>query len=489
MLTFLLLLILGYEIGSSDSIEFMPYVLTFQDGSLFSSDLFIQYHIKTPFNERYFFALLTFCLTQGKEWIIFGLHLIVTFFLCAGVAQVTSFFLKDRLASAFVSFLTLLGLTNWNLAASEMYCAVFEGSLIEFSLAIWAVWYMLQGNWWISGLLTAIGVLFQPQIGLNFFILYSISGFGILVLGQNKVSLKSFLYPWIVFCIPIGMYIIAILAGHFLATPPLNHYQYMKIAYEFRLPHHVYPAYFSKWGIILSLIFIPISLFYYFKRSRLIFIFILCLTVGHLIYLTGIYYNSYWIITTWWMRMDAWVRLFGCIALADLALIYFRKVNLITFFNGAILVFVAIACLYKFSATHYDFIPNQTQDFERDICIKAQKVLPKDATCITPFHFTALSYYGKLSAYVNFKAIPKRADYLMTWYSRLHEVYGIDTNLTQKGFLLTSIANKNYADLKEAQINHLAKNGVSHMITYSNTSFPQLKLITSNKEYAIYKLD
>ncbi len=265
--------------------------------------------------------------------------------------------------------------------------------------------------------------------------------------------------------------------------------QYVKIAYEFRLPHHVYPSYFSKWGILLAFIFAPVSLWYFYKRSTLVFMFILALFIGDLICLVGIYINNYWILTTWWMRMDAWNRFFGCIGLIGMVEVFIKQRNLSQQWVIGILFFATvIGSLYKFSATHYDFLPHQKVDAERDICLKANQLLPLTANCVTPFHFTALPYYGKVSSYVCFKAIPKRADYLYSWYNRLNEVYKIDTNQIEKGFSLVPIANENFKKLNLNELLRLKGEGVTHIITYSEVKYPTLRLLTRNKEYAIYKI-
>jgi hypothetical protein len=91
--------------------------------------------------------LLTYGITGGKEWLVFAWHALVTIALGTGLAQIASYFIQDKYLVAFVAFLTLIGLSNWNLASSEMYCSIFEGSVVEFALTSWAVWYMLQRNW------------------------------------------------------------------------------------------------------------------------------------------------------------------------------------------------------------------------------------------------------------------------------------------------------------------------------------------------------
>ncbi|MDB9883333.1 hypothetical protein OAD66_09405, partial [Bacteroidia bacterium] len=54
LITFLMLFLRwGYQYGSGDQVEILPYALKIQNSDLYTNDLFIYHLSDTPFNQRW----------------------------------------------------------------------------------------------------------------------------------------------------------------------------------------------------------------------------------------------------------------------------------------------------------------------------------------------------------------------------------------------------------------------------------------------------
>jgi hypothetical protein len=117
-----------------------------------------------------------------------------------------------------------------------------------------------------------------------------------------------------------------------------------------------------------------------------------------------------------------------------------------------------------------------------------RKTIPLNAVFIQPFENTELKFYSQRSSYVEFKANVRHQSYVGEWYSRIHEVYGVDYFSSVKGFELQSKANECFEHLSVTQLNGLKAKGVTHILTRKQSPPAMGKLVIANKIYAVYQL-
>ncbi|MBY0426014.1 MAG: hypothetical protein K2Q22_10290, partial [Cytophagales bacterium] len=226
-------------------------------------------------------------------------------------------------------------------------------------------------------------------------------------------------------------------------------------------------------------------------RSTSILIATIIILLGACVYLLSLEIEFFWGISTWWMRMAIWLRLFGVTAGLAICqqMVHAFLPNLKLPASIGLLIVLTILMFSKIHGTTTFDLPNAPQaNNERDICQKIKNKLPRTAVLVHPFEFTGVQYYGRVSTYVTFKAIPKRDDYLKLWYNRIVEVYQVDTNRTEKGFDLVKPANENFSKLSTEDLKKLKNEGVTHLITFSWVNYPSFRKIASNKQYTVYEL-
>ena len=493
----LLILFFGYETGTGDQSEFLPYALYLYNHSLYPHDLYIQSMEAMAMNERFFCALfLSRFIPNLESWTVI-MHLATTILLVLGSLKLAEKFIQNRFLQYAAILTCIVFFHGITINGNELYYNHFQGASIAKALTIWAFVYLLEKKIAHVIMIVIIATFFQPLVGLHsFLICAAVITYQTFIMKEHSKGIyfgTSFLYV-----VTGGLYMLAIILSQKNQTlVKVSDHEFIQIAYYFRMPHHFIPSYFSLKGILLiSILFFSTAL-YFLKNSKEVFIIYIVILTGIIVYLAGVYLDSFLIISSWWFRTTVWLNLLGCIGVFALIEKYFslkaynkfEETELATCVIVSALIISAIAFtpkLIPYSKPYHTFT-SERDDEGIKICREIKNKIPNNAVFIQPFEFTALKYYGERSSYVEFKTVSRRRDYLKIWYSRIKQVYGVGTEIKDRKELMKK-ADENFKKLTKENLLKLKPEGVTHILTYKEHSIPDLKIILENSRYKVYEL-
>ncbi|MBX9850174.1 MAG: hypothetical protein K2X86_00275 [Cytophagaceae bacterium] len=493
----LLILFFGYETGTGDQSEFLPYALYLYNHSLYPYDLYIQSMEAMVMNERFFCALfLSRFIPNLDTWTLI-IHFITTLLLVLGSLKLAEKFIRNRFLQYAAVLCCLILFHGITINGNELYYNHFQGASLAKALTIWAFVYLLERKISHVIILLIIATFFQPLVGLHSFIICSaVLTYQTFIL---KVHSKGIYFGICsLYVITGGLYILTVvLSQRNQVLTKITDHEFIQIAYYFRMPHHFIPSYFSLKGILLiSVLFLSTGI-YFFKSNKEIFIIYIIILTGIIVYLTGVYSDSFLIISSWWFRCTVWLKLFGCIGIFALVEKYFglqvytkfQKMELTGFIilSALIISLVVFAPdILPFNKPYHTF-SSKTDDEGIKICREIKNKVSNNAVFIQPFEFTALKYYGEKSSYVEFKTVSRRRDYLKIWYDRIRKVYNVDTEIKDRRELMKK-ADENFRKLNKESLLKLKTEGVTHILTYKDHIIADMKVVVENSRYKVYEL-
>ncbi|NNF02753.1 MAG: hypothetical protein HKN22_08710 [Bacteroidia bacterium] len=487
ILTYLLLLLLfGYQFGDNDHIELLPYILKLQDPTLYQNDFFLDSMFAMIPNERHIFAsVFSLFPASSLEWVFFIFHVFSSLILIFGLYRIAERFVSRPYLIWSAIILNLLFFHEWNFGKVEMYYSAFQASNLAKAIAVWSIFYFIDGHKWAAFILLIAVTYIQVVVGLNLAIVFT----SIVVLGFRRQAFFSDLKPVIAYTVLTLPFLLLLLMNRSAASDK----HYFEIMFNFRHQHHFFI--YSSDKIILMLSLIMLSLVFYFNRSKELFLFTMIITIGTCIYVLNMQFLKIEFIANFnWLKNTIWLKYLGFVGFVGLLEKYLPKFTfkpaLLTLFLGLAILTTGHLLLNQRDKTNYtaplEFPTRERSDSSLDICEQIINRTNNNALFIQPFNFTALKYHSQRASYVDFKAIPRSPKFAQTWYKRINEVYGL--SLTDGGgFGMKQKADKNYKTMSDKDIPFLSKHGITHLLTFRDHKL-NAPVIAENSDYIVYKL-
>jgi hypothetical protein len=504
----LLIAVGGYEVGIGDQAEFLPYSLYIYNKTLYPFDLYIQGMEAMAINERYFFVHLLSFLVPVLEPSVLFLHVLFTIILITGILRFGRHYIENRFLLYLVVLFALVITKGLQTGGNEIYYNNFQGSNIAKGLCMWGLVFLIERKWALLCLFTIIATLFQPMVGFHFFLLSTAaSAYRTFIEKEGKI-INLALYI-LAFSATGGFYIMAIkFAQGQQIIANLSDSEFINIAYYFCMPHHFIPSYLSKKGILLSLPLLAASIYYYSSKEKSIFVFLLTMLSGILIYIIGTYaFDSFLVMSSWWFRTTIWIKIIGFTAVAGIITSHYKikaynKFKEVEKYSFICISIVLICCVTTFPETiphnRYHLIKNAVREADAELCREIKKKVHKNAVFIQPALFSALKYYGEKSSYVEYLTPARRKDYLKIWYQRIKEVYHVryedipvNTFMLKTTDIRTNLIKQmddNFMKHTKESLSILKAKGVTHIITFKDHFIKDLEVIAENNEFKVYKL-
>lgn len=490
----LLILRFGYQYGTGDQVELLPYVLYLNDPSLYAHDFFIQgLHAQQP-NERTVMAHLLLPFVNHLEVVCLLLHFLVTVVLVLGIEQMALRFVRNKYTAWLIVLTALIPLNDFTLGNVELYSECFQASALATAIIVWGINLFLDKRYTLASVLMSVASIIQILDGLNVMVLLSLVL--LIYTMQHKVNVKQFVTFIGIYAATAVVYMVMILKAKG-GEGNLSNEQLFSILFEFRHPHHFIFSTFSKLKVAVFFTLSGIGLLYFYRRSTALFYFIATGLAGVIIYavITDIFHTIF-IANFQFYKVTQWMKLLGVIAVfAYLESligeyktfrlpVWLERSKLIagTAMCFAIIVFFADKLPYK---VPYQILGLKERDDAITICQQIKAVTPKEAVFVQTFDDTALKFYGQRSSYVEFKANVRHKSFVGEWYNRIQQVYGISGKAGKSGFALRDEADTNFCNAEVVRLKGL---GVSHILTKKDCPLPQGILILQNNTYAVYQL-
>lgn len=169
LLAFLLFFLrFGYDYGTSDQDEVIPFLLHRLDPGLFTQDWFVGTQA-ADFSVRTYYVLLL----QGFSlfipvWLTTLLVHIASWLLVAGaVYALAALVTRDRLAAGAAVLLALVLTPQWTLGGNELVHRMAVPSTLAWGLGLWAVYHFLRHRYLLAPVLLGVACWFQMLVGLH----------------------------------------------------------------------------------------------------------------------------------------------------------------------------------------------------------------------------------------------------------------------------------------------------------------------------------
>ena len=489
----LLLLRFGYQYGTGDQVELLPYVLYLHDNTLYPHDFFIQgLHAAQP-NERTVMAHLLLPFVNHLEVVCLLLQFLTTLTLVLGIEQLALRFVKNKYTAWLIVLATLIPLNDFTLGNVELYSECFQASALATAIIVWAINLFLDRKYTAASVLMSLASIVQILDGLDVMLLMC---FVMLVyVVQKKVSTKQFLSFVGIYAATALVYMALILKAK-SGEGTLSNEETFTVLFQFRHPHHFIFASFSKLKTIVFFALSVVGLVYFFKKSKPLFYMIAVGLLGVITYavITDVLHTIF-IANFQFYKVTQWLKLLGVVAAfayVENNLGAYRQFVLPLWLErsklvaGVAICFTVIICFadklpYK---VPYQLLGLKERDDAVTICEAIKNNTPKDAVFVQPFDDTALKFYAQRSSYVEFKANVRHKAYVGEWYKRIQQVFGISAN-DGSGFALRNVANQSFCHADAAKLKAL---GVTHILTTKDCGIATGKLILQNNTYAVYQL-
>ena len=493
----LLLLRFGYQYGTGDQVELLPYTLFLHNPLLYPHDFFIQGLNASIPNERTVMAYLLLPFVNHLELVCFLLQFLVTVILVLGLEQLALRFIKNRYIAWLAILTALIPLNDFTLGNVDLYSECLQASGVTVAFVVWAINLFLDKRYLRASILISIGTLIQVLDGLDIMMVFSV----IIIIQwlTNKTTFKQVLVFIGLFAVTAGSFLVLILYAK-SGNSNLDNETLFKILFSFRHPHHFIFEAFPKVKTIVFFILAFIGLVFYAKRSAVVFQYLLLGVLGIAFYaVCTSYFHIIFIGNFQFYKISEWMKFFGVVALFGYAEMWFAKWATFKFGNAVeqslivLVIALSLTITIKFnsylpySVPHQIFALKQQEDIIT-ICEAIKDNTPNDAVFIQPFDNTELKYYAQRSSYVEFKANVRHKSYVGEWYSRVHQVFGIGDDLAVQGFKLQQQADEHFYHLSIEELNTLKQNGVTHVLTKKQYPLTEGVLILSNNTYAVYQL-
>lgn len=474
----------GYTFGWGDHAEILPYLSSLFDDTLYPHDFYVEHIQSIVPNVRWVFvhALLPF-----YRW------LEPVFFICHALFSLT--LLYSTLKFAHLSGLSLLpsfvGLMAYLLifygkipGGNDWYLNNFQAENIAFTLGILAMVLWTDKKDITAFVLLAIGTLFHPLAGIQFFILL----FG-LALINRRLSIKAIS----IYLLTGGLYFLMIYLSQGKSVPGQTP-SYFDILFQFRQPHHSLPSHFPKIGWILTVICVW-TIWTQRKQSPAIFQLMVFIVSGALFYVIGVsLFHAVPVAQSQWFKTFALLFALGSISVANLVFHRFNFLKRPISFNYFYILYfslLALLALFLFPGKNPFQKPFTTAGFHSDpflidCCERIQTMVPKDALFVVPFDCDAFNHYSKRSVYVNFKAVAHDESSMREWYRRIQQVYGLTVS-DAGGFSMAAKANAYYQNQLEAVSNGLPAGFVADYALVRGKPFHQ-NVVYENAGYQVISL-
>ena len=500
----------GYTYGHGDTIEVLPYAKWLTDNSLYPQDFFIQNTIQQVPNERYILAKFFSWTGSVTPWVALVLHFLCSIFLLEGLYRIAKKYIQSEVLIWLAILLPISIFYGKNLGGNEMYIPLFTSSTLAKALGIWAVLYFLNNKVLPVYILLSLAAFIQPIVSVQLFVLvtgvYLLSKFDIqssfeLKKLEAKNKIQGLIESQTLKTTALGILLYLCTAGTWIFFMNKNFASggiekaLLFEFFEFRVPHHYMPSYFSMKNYIALVSLFFVGLYFYYKKEKKIFWFFVLAMLGMLDYVLGVeVFQISFIMAAQWFKATIWLKAFSCIAV--FALLENEILNRFdskwtvkgqVVFAGMLLLFIVSKTPAKFKHLPYDLPFLQNKNAEITIAELAKAKTPKDALFIIPIGNTHFKHYAERSTYIDYKAVIHRKLIIPIWYQRVQEVYGIDIKTRREGRNMGGIANDFYKKRTLQDLENFAKKGIDYWMTFKEVNLP-LPKVAENEKYVIYKL-
>lgn len=513
---FIMVLRWGYEFGRNDQMQTLAYAHLLAYPDSYPHDFYLQgVHAHVP-NERFAFSWLLSLAPDHLFLVSLIGHVLFSLLLLHYMERIASLFIRRawlRWLALLVLFIPLYGV---NLGGNELWYNSFFVSNVVKTVGMAALWWLLNGHFQRAMLVACVLPLLQPVVGIQLYGLISATTFSLLVCQSNFLRSKGVANisgfssravqtihwrDWIgwnaLWWISGGLWIL-FLHFYFEEVPVPEPDRFFDILFRFRAPHHYWPPSWSLRSWLVEGGILLFGLLYFARTNRMLFHWFAWSLLACVLYLVGMVWLQWTEIgALQGFKVSIWLEFLGVVALfgaAEPILVYLVPEALqrhsqaillsLGLIAGGILGFAAPRIPWQ---VPFDFNPECRNDPAVNISREAKHISGPDALFLHPIGFTELKVYGERSSYVDYKVLVHTRAAMHEWYRRIGVLYKCGLEDGSPASERYTKADEAFANLTPDELDLLAAEGATHLLTYRSVSLPY-PVLAENAEWVIYDL-
>ncbi len=444
------LFIKGYTFNSWDQAECLPQVYQLLDPSLYSTDFFMQEYHKA-FTVRFYFVYFIYGLSYftSVAAVCFTLTVLSLFLSIYYFIKITQHFTESKLAALLSPLFAFFLFFSFTVGGNQIQSNSMIPGTLSAVFAIAAIHLCLETKYNLSFLLLGLGTLFQPLVTLQvFLVLVPVMFFRIKYIGLIKIMIAVAVY-----FLAAAPMLVPILYRQFFIHTDYNQQLYYEVLYRFRNHLHYLPSLFPVRDYIKLSVLVIAAIaairFTDIRNKKVLYFFSAIIITGMLLY--WILLEKAGVLSVGklqWFKATVWLNAMACIAVAVFVGELFtaktqsREGFIPRYFLAPLrlcckpLSLICASFFLFFLLLNSNMLPlaklqtrYQVGNYKKsDLTLLHQWMeqnLPKDAVVLCSTENTSLICEAKRSQVVEYQAIIHEPFYMLPWYERFKEVYGV----------------------------------------------------------------
>jgi hypothetical protein len=437
-LSLLFLFYKGYTFNSWDQAECLPQVYQLLDPSLYSNDFFMQqYH--TAFTVRFYFVYCLYGLSLlfSVASVCFVLTVVCLFISVYYLIKITQHFTDSALALLLSPLFAFFIFFDFTIGGNQLQSNSMIPGTPASVFAIAAIHFCLEQKYNRSFLLLGLGTLFQPLVTLQVFLILV----PVMLLRIKYIGLTNICIAVIIYFISAAPMLLPVLYRQFFIDGDYNSVLYYQVLYRFRNHLHYLPSLFPLGDYVKLLVLVIAALaairFTDMRAKKVLYLFCAVIITGMLLY---------WLLLEkadvsaigklQWFKATVWLNAMACIALAVFfgnllephVKAVFHQLLPAASIGGSVLLLIVLlnSALLPVAKLQSRY---QTGNYKKtDLTLLHEWIernTAKDAVILCSPENTSFSCEAKRSQAVQYQAIIHEPFYLLPWYERFGNVYGV----------------------------------------------------------------
>ena len=233
----------GYDYGTSDQDEVIPYLLHRLDRGLFTQDWFVQLQVSEFSVRTYFVWLLNVFALILPVWLSVLIVYVGSWLaIASAIYRLTFHFTRDQLAACAAVVLVLVFTPVWTLGGNELVHSMLVASMAAWAIGLWAIYQFVRGRYLIAPVMLGITCWIQALVGLHLAVLLFLVRVWMLLRREPGADTVSGAVVFgALFALWSSPAIGPIVYQQFFSRPVNPDPSLFYIIAEFRLPHHYLP--------------------------------------------------------------------------------------------------------------------------------------------------------------------------------------------------------------------------------------------------------
>lgn len=437
-LALLFLFYKGYTFNSWDQAECLPQVYQLLDSSLYSNDFFMQEYHKA-FTVRFYFVYFIYGLSYilSVPIVCFSLTVLALFLSVFYFIKITQQITDNSIAVVLSPLFAFFVFFNFTVGGNQIQSNSMIPGTLSAVFSIIGIYLFLRKKYNISFLVLGLGTLFQPLVTLQVFLVLV----PMMFLELKYIGLTKILIAVIIYFVVASPMLVPVFYRQFFQHVEYDSQLYYQVLYRFRNHLHYLPSLFPVQDYIrfAALIIAAFAAIRYteIRNTKFIYFFSGILIFGMLLYwilleVAGI--NA--IGKLQWFKTTVWVNAIACIALAvfigNVIESYFKadwkKLLFPASVVGSLLLLVVLLNSSMLPIKKLQIRYQVGNYIKSDLTLLhewMEQHLPKDAVILCSPENTSIICEAKRSQVVQYQAIIHEPFYMLPWYEKFKEIYGV----------------------------------------------------------------